>query len=147
MHGPQQWMNILTTFSDQWYNTIIVILWSLTILDGMQYIPFYLLISVILTSHDIESYTIFFFLLKSILATIFTSVADGIRSVFIHDSVCYCWCIHCVFSRFPAFHLYKLVQVTSAHSFVWTIVIALGRMCCSKYCLIMLCDFAWSHDL
>ena len=38
----------------------------------------------------------------------------------------------CAYSL-PAFHLYKLVQVTSSYSFVWTTVVVLyRRVCCSR---------------
>ena len=47
----------------------------------MQYIPFQFLISVILTSRDIESCITFLLSIGNLLAAISTSVSDRIRSV------------------------------------------------------------------
>ena len=84
--------------------------------------------SIILISHDIEFLSRSYFLLKIMLATILTSISDGIM---LYAVYCMLLPVHaliiksqilsmvkCIWSLF-AFHPYKLVQVKSAHSLFW----------------------------
>ena len=89
------------------------------------------------------------------LVTISTSVSDRIRIIImLYAGWCVLLLVHTlivkIIARYylwlnalipPAYHPYKLLQVTSAHSFILTTVITLERMCCRRCYVVMLYDF------
>ena len=110
----------------------------------MQYIPFQLLISVILTSRDIESCITFLLSFEYLLAAISTSVSDRIQSVimlYIGYNALY-WIMCAVVGAYligkcVCFELGLLPpRVLFIQTKVPTPIIY------ARCCLVMLCDFA-----
>ena len=125
-----------------------MILWSLTTLDGMQYISFQPLISVIFISRDIECCITFLLSIENYVTYDFyecfwwnSKCNNALYMIVCVLLLVYTLIVKCIcleLNLFPS-HV-SFIQALSnikkclLWSFVWLRVMALGRMCCSRCC-------------